>query len=196
MKEDRKFAYPDESISEDISDYYYDMVLKKLPKGKTILDVGCGRGTNVSKMAKFSKKAVGIDLSDERIKKAKRLYGHNKNVEFLVMDGNNLKFKPRTFDVVFSAGTMHHIPLKKTLDQFKKILKPGGIIYILDVYKGFYKKSARLYVLWQVLIRKGPIKTAKFFYNMFFSVINIGQGSSFYFFMTDTASIFHKKTPF
>lgn len=167
MKESAAFSYPDESVTEEVSDYYYDKVLKRLPANKVILDVGCGVGTNVAKLSRFSKKVVGIDLSDERIAKAKAAYGHLPNVKFLVGDGTKLsRFKAKSFDVVFSASTMHHLPIRKTLNGFKRLLKKDGIIYIFDVYCDFYFIRTRIYTWFAVLFNKGPVYTTKLFFKM------------------------------
>src|SRR5271169_5422329 len=56
------------------------------PKGKKALDVGCGDGSAVVVFANAGMMIVGIDLSIEGIKKAKREVKGNNNLELIVGD--------------------------------------------------------------------------------------------------------------
>ena len=54
-------------------------------KGKDILEVGCGGGQNTIVLAKWSARSVGLDISEEQIKYARKLAKNNKvNASFYV----------------------------------------------------------------------------------------------------------------
>lgn len=106
--------------------------------GKVILDYGCGPGNDLVGFVEFSKpkKVVGVDISPTSLEEAKkRLLNHNsamvelKNIE----DGaKELPFDDCTFDYIHSSGVLHHLAnIDNALQEFKRILKPNGIIRIM-----------------------------------------------------------------
>jgi ubiquinone/menaquinone biosynthesis C-methylase UbiE len=51
------------------------------------------------------------------------------DVETAVCDAENLPFESGSFDVVFGHAVLHHIPdLKRAFSEFKRVLKPGGLV--------------------------------------------------------------------
>lgn len=93
--------------------------------GKEILCIGCGSGDECAElMALGAKKIIGIDLSPALIEIAKKSF---PDIEFHVMDMENLGFDPESFDLVVSSLTMHYVPSWiKTLVEIKKVLKKNG----------------------------------------------------------------------
>jgi len=109
-------------------------------EGKRILDVGCGNGNTVLKIAKqvgTNGKAVGIDFSAEGIAKAKKkaIELELDNVtEFRVADAEKLPFEDNYFDAVISECVVCLAPNKQTvLTEKTRVLKPGGKIVMHDV---------------------------------------------------------------
>lgn len=108
-------------------------------KGKSVLDVGCGRGELCFWAArKGAKKVVGIDYSKAAIKIAKktrsRLSVEIKNrVDFKNVDIKNIKYKQKTFDIIFFIEVYEHLypkELKKVFFILSGILKDGGYLVI------------------------------------------------------------------
>lgn len=102
-------------------------LLKKIGvKGKTILDFGCGNGSDAEKFIQAEAKYVfGTDSSAAMITSAKER--KIQNTTFIKTNGKNLPLKHRQFDFVFSSFVLHY--LKDIPSQFKEIarvLKPGG----------------------------------------------------------------------
>ncbi len=162
---DLHVTYPDESVTEDIYQFTYDMLVDFIPPNKTVLDVGCGSGALAYRLGDKSKKVIGIDLADERISFANRMYA-KPNVSFKVMDALNLSLPDQSVDVVVSVGVVHHLPLESVLKQFRRVLKPGGMIIILDVYERFYRAETRFISWYCMLHRDGLLKTLKTFGKM------------------------------
>jgi ubiquinone/menaquinone biosynthesis C-methylase UbiE len=107
-----------------------DIFLKLLPRDGYILDAGCGPG-NISRLliAKgFS--VIGVDLSAEQIRIARERV---QEATFLEMDIRKLSFKDSSFDGVYSAYSLMHIPnedVLPTLREFYRVLKPKGCLFL------------------------------------------------------------------
>jgi len=99
----------------------------KLDKGSKILDAACGNGRHSIEIEKLGYKVLGIDLSKNSIKKAKK--NENKNLNFLIHD-ISIPFESE-FDAVFNLFTSFGYHTKKkdldVLYAIEKNLKNGGI---------------------------------------------------------------------
>ncbi|MBI5465410.1 class I SAM-dependent methyltransferase [Candidatus Gottesmanbacteria bacterium] len=107
-------------------------------KGK-VVDLGCGSGWLSLELARNGMKVVGIDVSPDRIKIAKKFLKENpfkKNfgkVEYLVDDLNKIDFPENSFDAVVVWDTLHHFPnLDEILIKVKRWLKPQGKFVVYD----------------------------------------------------------------
>ncbi len=102
-------------------------------KGKRLLEIGCGLGTDLLQFAKGGAEVTGVDLttaSIDLVKKRFALYG--LPVRAQVGDAERLPFSDASFDVVYSFGVLHHTPnTRKTIDEVYRVLKPGGRIIIM-----------------------------------------------------------------
>lgn len=93
-------------------------------KGKKVLCLGCGTGEEVEYLTSLGADVVGVDISKGLIDFAKKSY---PDLDFRVMDIEELDFDEETFDFVYSSLVMHYLDSwKKTLDGIKKILKING----------------------------------------------------------------------
>ena len=108
-------------------------------KGKKILDAGCGSGRDSAYLTEDGYDVTGIDLSEEMIKIAKT----KSYAKFKIMDFRNISFKKESFDGVWCMSSMSDIPqneAKTTLEQFYKVLKKNGILYISTREGSGFKK--------------------------------------------------------
>jgi ubiquinone/menaquinone biosynthesis C-methylase UbiE len=158
-------SYPDESITETIYQFVYDDIIKRIPKDNTVVDIGCGIGTLASRIAGFSKEVIGIDIAPERIERAKAIHNVD-NLKFYVADAYNLPLESKSVDVIVSVGAFHHLDLEKIVPEMKRVLRKGGIIFIIDIYEGFQKPSARIKSWLRMLKRDGPFRTFSTFVKM------------------------------
>lgn len=112
------------------SKMYHAWLFKKMiklvqPKGK-ILDNGCGTGH----LAEFlpNHEIIGIDISPEMIKKAKK-----RLKKAIVGDAENLLFKDNYFDTIFARGLLHHLNNpKQGVKEINRVLKPKGRVVFFD----------------------------------------------------------------
>ncbi len=107
---------------------------KIAPDGdKKFLDLGTGPGTQAIWLARRGFKVTGSDLSEAAIKRARNVYASEKNVDFIVDDILNSKFKDNEFDYIFDRGCFHVFPpadRKKYIAKIRKILKNNGILFL------------------------------------------------------------------
>lgn len=107
-----------------------DMFLSFLPKGSTILDVGCGGGIKTNYLANQGYAASGVDFSEKMIEIAKRDY---PTLQFAVLDMYNIDTYSQTVDGIFVQAALLHIEKARVLEvlgKMKNKLNPGGVIYI------------------------------------------------------------------
>lgn len=105
-----------------------------ITNGSRVLDAGCGEGKASIQLAqKYGAKVCGVDIVPRSIAIAKNSSKDNGLVDFQIADYNKLPFGDNTFDVVFTLETFtHSANPKKTLEEFLRVLKPGGRIAIFD----------------------------------------------------------------
>lgn len=105
-----------------------DKMVKYLPHGSLLLDAGCAYGRDSAVFRDKGFKVVGIDLSEELLKKAKKF---NPNIEFQKMDVRYLNFQENYFDGIWCNAVLLHLKdedIKTALKEFYRVLKPGGIL--------------------------------------------------------------------
>jgi phosphatidylethanolamine/phosphatidyl-N-methylethanolamine N-methyltransferase len=103
--------------------------------GGRILDVGVGTGLSLSEYSR-SNRLSGVDLSEPMLRKAQERVAEFglTNVETLaVMDAETLGFPDAFFDVVVAQYVITVVPdPEATLDEFARVLKPGGEIILVN----------------------------------------------------------------
>ncbi len=123
-----------------------------------VLDVGCGRGLLLVGCAKRlqtkTARVVGIDLwraadqtgnHPEATKANCQSEGVLEQVEVQTGDARALPFKDASFDLIVSSWALHNIRelggREAALAEIVRVLKPGGLVAIMDIEKfGEYKR--------------------------------------------------------
>lgn len=108
--------------------------------GETVLDCACGTGDLTQAFAKFSKAAhiVGSDYTPNMLEVArhKREHLHNQlqdRIEYQQADAQQLPFEDQSFDVVSIAFGIRNVQdSAKAMNEFFRVLKPGGRLMILE----------------------------------------------------------------
>ena len=117
--------------------------------GGRVLDVGVGTGLSLADYSR-STKLCGVDISEPMLRKAKaRVDAQNlTNVETLaVMDAKNLAFADGSFDAVVAQYVITAVPdPEATLDDFVRVLKPGGELILVN-HIGAESGARRLFEL-------------------------------------------------
>lgn len=121
---------------------------------KTILDVACGTADFSLSVRKRAKAAqiTGIDISQEMLdigrKKIKKK-GLSDNIKLVSGDAEQLVFESSTFDAAAIAFGIRNIRNKeKTLTEIYRVLKPQGILIILEFSMPHNKIFRNLYAFY------------------------------------------------
>lgn len=84
-------------------------------KGKRVLEIGCGIGTDTINFARAGAMVTAIDLSEESLKLAKQrasIFGLDKQISFYHANAEELSSQVAVepYDLVYSFGVLHHTP--------------------------------------------------------------------------------------
>lgn len=111
---------------------------KILTKNQKVLDIGCGQGLTLKRMAvTYKVSGVGIDVSKESIKYANDNFGGSK-LKYVVADATFLPFKNNSFDVVVSFDALEHIKDQEmVIKEALRVLNPGGKLLIYTMSKNY-----------------------------------------------------------
>jgi len=134
------YGYPNQrkNFIEAKHDFVREMVrwggLEGLPKGTTVLDVGCGIGGSSRILAReYGFSVTGITISPAQVRRAQELTPPDVDAKFQVDDAMALSFPDGSFDVVWSIEAGPHMPDKAVFAQeLLRVLKPGGILVVAD----------------------------------------------------------------
>jgi SAM-dependent methyltransferase len=97
-------------------------------RGKRVLDVGCGAGTDLMRFAKAGAIVTGVDISASAIALARTNFAQQGlAADLREADGEHLPFDDDTFDLVFAHGVVQYTPDGAALVQeCRRVLQPGG----------------------------------------------------------------------
>lgn len=118
------------------SDYYHEFLLRHVPGDcHDALDVGCGTGEFSRLLAARAGHVTALDLSPEMIRIARERSRKLSNIDFQVADVIEQDLPIEHFDCIASITTLHHLPFESMLSKWKRALKRGGVLLILDLYE-------------------------------------------------------------
>jgi ubiquinone/menaquinone biosynthesis C-methylase UbiE len=109
-----------------------------LAPGMKVLDMGCGSGITSGFMADYvcNGSVLGIDPSEKLIAQAELFKHENKtaNLDFCVGDIYSNDLPENEFDFIYCRLLFQHLrEPQKALSSLKKLLKPNGIICVVDI---------------------------------------------------------------
>jgi 2-polyprenyl-3-methyl-5-hydroxy-6-metoxy-1,4-benzoquinol methylase len=120
--------FPDEIFVNQFKVYRF---ASQFCSGKRILDIGCGTGYGTSYMAESAESAVGIDISRQAVRYARRQYSSPGKVQFLRMSAESLRFADRSFDFIISTENFEHLSdHHANLREMARVLTDGGMLVL------------------------------------------------------------------
>lgn len=117
--------------------------------GLSVLEIGCGLGTDGAQFARAGADYTGVDLTEAAVELARRrfeLFGLPGS--FCVADAEHLDFSDESFDLVYSHGVLHHTPdTAGAIREVHRVLKPGGRAIVMLYHRDSYNYRIGIRVL-------------------------------------------------
>lgn len=104
-------------------------IVRRVGAGKDVLEVGCGTGLILERIARFASRAEGVDVSPGMAEHARR-----RGLDVSVADATKLPHPDASFDVACSFKVLAHVRhFDEALREMLRVVRPGGHL-IFDVY--------------------------------------------------------------
>jgi 2-polyprenyl-3-methyl-5-hydroxy-6-metoxy-1,4-benzoquinol methylase len=120
-------------------------------RGKKVLEIGCGIGTDTMNFARHGAQVTSVDLSDNSLalaRKRAQVFGLEDRIRFIQANAEHLTdYVPvEPYDLIYSFGVIHHTPHPdRVMEQIRQYLKPSTTVKIMVYYRWSWK------VLWILL---------------------------------------------
>ena len=119
------------------------LALMKLKPGQRVLDLGCGAGWATRLMAQMVSgsgrpgQVIGLDVSDEMIRRARANSTEFDNVMFVVGSAQKIPWEENLFDRVLSVESFYYYAdQERALAELFRVMAPLGELYVLiNLYK-------------------------------------------------------------
>lgn len=113
-----------------------------LQPGMRVLDLACGPGVVTMQLARLAHPGLvtGVDLSEDLLGEARQLARAEGavNVEYACANVYELTLPDHTYDFVYARLLFQHLEFpERALAQVCRVLKPGGILCVLDIDDGW-----------------------------------------------------------
>jgi ubiquinone/menaquinone biosynthesis C-methylase UbiE len=109
----------------------YDMALevaRVMPKGTSVLDVGCGNGFIAHHLTcMLGSTVVGLDVGEAT----------EARIPYLSYDGRHFPVQDQTFNAVLLCYVLHHAQnCNLVMAEIRRILSPGGLVVVYEDIPG------------------------------------------------------------
>lgn len=113
--------------------------------GKTVLEIGCGIGTDTINFARHGARVTAVDLSGKSLEIARqraRVFGLAEQIRFLQADAERLsEFVPvEPYDLIYSFGVLHHTPHpERALVEIRRYMAPESTFKLMVYHRRSWK---------------------------------------------------------
>ncbi len=108
----------------------------ELAEGRDVLEVGCGTGLVLERVARVARRAEGLDLSPGMLARARA-----RGLSVREGDATQLPFDDASFDVVYAFKVLAHVPdVDRAIAEMVRVTRPGGHV-LVEIYN---RRSLRL----------------------------------------------------
>ncbi len=113
----------------------WNWLAARLPRdgAARVLDLGCGNGALLVKMAGGIGTGVGLDASPVMIGLARRRAAAHPHLKFAMVREPILPFADASFDYVTSLLSFRYLDWDPIMNEIRRVLKPGGRFLVVDM---------------------------------------------------------------
>jgi 2-polyprenyl-3-methyl-5-hydroxy-6-metoxy-1,4-benzoquinol methylase len=121
-------------------------------KGKKVLEIGCGIGTDTMNFARAGAQVTAVDLTEKSLDVARqraKVFGFEDRITFIQANAEKLSesVPVEKYDLVYSFGVIHHTPHpENVLEELRKYVKPESTVKIMVYNRWSWK------VFWILLV--------------------------------------------
>jgi 2-polyprenyl-3-methyl-5-hydroxy-6-metoxy-1,4-benzoquinol methylase len=121
-------------------------------RGKKVLEIGCGIGTDTISFARAGAQITSVDLTEKSLEVARqraKVFGFENQVRFIQANAEKLsEYVPvEPYDLVYSFGVIHHTPHpERVVAEIRKFVKPGSTVKVMVYNRWSWK------VLWILFV--------------------------------------------
>ena len=105
------------------------------PRGRDVLDVGCGEGALARRLAGTGARVVGLDPLAGALETARAAGEKTPSLRYVEGVAEALPFARESFDIVIFFNSLHHVPVPSmapALAEASRVLRPGGLLYVQE----------------------------------------------------------------
>ena len=153
-----KYDIMNDVMSMGVHRYWKELMIDWLSPHEEmkIIDVAGGTGDisrRFLKRVNGKGKAIVCDPNENMVEAGKRIEQYSNDIEWVVAPAEQLPFEDNTFDAyLVSFGVRNFSDLKKSLQEAKRVLKPGGRFLCLEFSKVKNESLSKVYNLYSSLI--------------------------------------------
>lgn len=139
------FSLMSSSINPARTGYFRKKLFAELnaePRGKSVLEVGCGGGILCEEIARMGFDVTGIDPSGKSLKTAEsHAKASSLSINYVMGKGEALPYPDNSIDIVFCCDVLEHVyDLPKVISEISRVLKPGGYFFYDTLNRTFISK--------------------------------------------------------
>lgn len=115
---------------------YHKLILKHLPRSlNSALDIGSGLGTFSYKLSSIFSDVNSLEPDNQSIELSMKKFGSKKNIHYINTSFENHNFASEKYDFISTIASIHHMDFKPALIKMSGLLKPGGKLVILGLFR-------------------------------------------------------------
>jgi len=137
LKDSTSVPWPNEAMVKVVFGRYLANYFK-LPDQTSVLDIGCGMGGNLRPFVARGDQCFGVEVTNAAATSIQQVFDRTGfNADVRTGSNRHLPFGDETFDLLLSINVVHYekteSDLLAALEEYRRVLKPGGGVYISTV---------------------------------------------------------------
>lgn len=115
--------------------FHHELVADAKTRGGRVLDVGCGEGLLLERLAPVARHIVGIDPDAKAIERARARLKSSPNATLLCGDflAMPVPSPEERYSTITCVAALHHMELKAALLRMRQLLAPGGRLLVVGL---------------------------------------------------------------